>query len=971
MALADRVYGTHIDMEELQIKQHRLENLVNDPVTTSAGLLWYNSTDDVAKVWDGSNARELYADDDDFYNNAVLITSGQDTDEILVADASDSYNYKRITRANFLSGTAAITNAYYRIIAETGVANLDASGEDSIPISGDGSIIQSVGAGTGDALSMEFIDQLANRILAGPPSGGATTPAFRALVDADMPVSYNATDWNTAYTHSTIVTGNPHSVTAVQAGAEPALGNPGSDGYLLSSTAAGARSWVTPDQLGGQDLDVTITAPTILEHGYSVTWDNINSRYELTNVAASSGVGISGIPVADQVAVWGDPSSILGDANFTWDGSVLDVTGGMALSAATVNFTGLGSDDAEDHVIAIDDSTGLLSKRSVASLGSGSFSFGTTTQIPYMNGAGNDFLYSADFTYDGTDLIVDGNIYTGTNGDHIGLDTHNRISGIRTAGGRLDIDGGGSRGLSISSTFISVSKYMYPYGTTKTLDLGTNTQFWRDFYIDRIFLDTNSIYIDVSGTDMIFTDGSNTDVTLSSLAAAGSGTVSSVVAGNGMDFTTITTTGSVVMGTPTTPLSPSTTDAVTATSHTHSITGFAEISGTPSNNEIALWTNATDIEGDANLAWNGTVLAVVGGMSLSTATVNFTGLGSDDTEDHVIAIDDATGLLSKRSVASLGGGGSMVYPGAGIALSTGSAWDTSIVDNSADWNTAYGWGDHSGLYANLSHAHGNITNAGAIGSTTNLPIITTTAGVLIASSFGSGANTFCEGDDARLSDARTPSSHTLLSHTISGETTGHVLAADSATTFSIRELLGSEIDNDLGWTTNAGTVTSVTGGTGIDSTGGATPDISLDLSELSVTTMVAGDWIAFDDAGTSNKALISAIPLSIFDNDDGWTSNAGTVDTTGSPANTYLARFTDADTITGDTNITWSGTVLAVTGGMSLSTATVNFTGLGDDDTEDHVIAIDDSTGLLSKRSVASIGGLASTGTIAQYDIAW
>jgi hypothetical protein len=39
-------------------------------------------------------------------------------------------------------------------------------------------------------------------------------------------------------------TNNPHSVTASQAGAEPALGNPASDGYVLSSTAAGSRSWV-------------------------------------------------------------------------------------------------------------------------------------------------------------------------------------------------------------------------------------------------------------------------------------------------------------------------------------------------------------------------------------------------------------------------------------------------------------------------------------------------------------------------------------------------------------------------------------------------------------------------------------------------------------------------------------------------------------------------------------------------------
>lgn len=55
-----------------------------------------------------------------------------------------------------------------------------------------------------------------------------------------------------------------------------------------------------------------------------------------------------------------------------------------------------------------------------------------------------------------------------------------------------------------------------------------------------------------------------------------------------------------------------------------------------------------------------------------------------------------------------------------------------------------------------SHSHGNITNAGAIGSTANLPIITTTSGVLTTGSFGTTAATFCEGNDSRLSDTRTP-----------------------------------------------------------------------------------------------------------------------------------------------------------------------------------------------------------------------
>lgn len=38
---------------------------------------------------------------------------------------------------------------------------------------------------------------------------------------------------------------------------------------------------------------------------------------------------------------------------------------------------------------------------------------------------------------------------------------------------------------------------------------------------------------------------------------------------------------------------------------------------------------------------------------------------------------------------------SMVYPSAGIALSSGTGWGTSIVNNSANWNTAFSWGNHA------------------------------------------------------------------------------------------------------------------------------------------------------------------------------------------------------------------------------------------------------------------------------------
>lgn len=60
-------------------------------------------------------------------------------------------------------------------------------------------------------------------------------------------------------------------------------------------------------------------------------------------------------------------------------------------------------------------------------------------------------------------------------------------------------------------------------------------------------------------------------------------------------------------------------------------------------------------------------------------------------------------------------GGTMVYPGAGLAKSTGSAWDTSITDNSSNWNTAY-----SLRIATFTTA-GNSGAATLTGNTLNIP----------------------------------------------------------------------------------------------------------------------------------------------------------------------------------------------------------------------------------------------------------
>ena len=60
-----------------------------------------------------------------------------------------------------------------------------------------------------------------------------------------------------------------------------------------------------------------------------------------------------------------------------------------------------------------------------------------------------------------------------------------------------------------------------------------------------------------------------------------------------------------------------------------------------------------------------------------TRTITINGQTADLSSDRIFSVDP------------------MVYPSIGIPLSNGTSWGTSITNNSANWNTAYGWGNHA------------------------------------------------------------------------------------------------------------------------------------------------------------------------------------------------------------------------------------------------------------------------------------
>lgn len=91
--------------------------------------------------------------------------------------------------------------------------------------------------------------------------------------------------------------------------------------------------------------------------------------------------------------------------------------------------------------------------------------------------------------------------------------------------------------------------------------------------------------------------------------------------------------------------------------------------------------------------------------------------------------------------------------------------------------------------------HGNITNDGKVGTTSGLPLVTGTGGAVQAGSFGSSAGTFCEGNDSRLSNARTPTSHTHGSITNDGKlgTASRVVVTDGSNVIGVSSITTTKL----------------------------------------------------------------------------------------------------------------------------------------------------------------------------------
>jgi hypothetical protein len=168
-------------------------------------------------------------------------------------------------------------------------------------------------------------------------------------------------------------------------------------------------------------------------------------------------------------------------------------------------------------------------------------------------------------------------------------------------------------------------------------------------------------------------------------------------------------------------------------------------------------STATDIEWgtDNTAAGSGgdvstdTIWDAKGDLAVGTAADTAQRLAAGTDGQYLVAASGETTGLKWQSLATVADTGAYADLSGTPTIST---FGASLIDDAtdADARTTLGLGTaaeaDSTDFATASHVHGNITNAGAIGSTSGLPIKTGTGGVLEVGAFGSSAGEFAAGD---------------------------------------------------------------------------------------------------------------------------------------------------------------------------------------------------------------------------------
>jgi hypothetical protein len=126
-------------------------------------------------------------------------------------------------------------------------------------------------------------------------------------------------------------------------------------------------------------------------------------------------------------------------------------------------------------------------------------------------------------------------------------------------------------------------------------------------------------------------------------------------------------------------------------------------------------------------------------------------------------------FINTKPIYSTTSGYSVFFENARWHITDGSPITTNIIESSDDDNAAFPWlsawsgdVDKAKIADIIGRARDTFLFVGdnlKVGTSSGLPLKTGSGGAVEASSFGTAAGSFCEGDDARLSDDRDPNLH--------------------------------------------------------------------------------------------------------------------------------------------------------------------------------------------------------------------
>ena len=332
------------------------------------------------------------------------------------------------------------------------------------------------------------------------------------------------------------------------------------------------------------------------------------------------------------------------------------------------------------------------------------------------------------------------------------------------------------------------------------------------------------------------------------------------------------------------------------------------------NNAVALGTKTTGNYVATITAGTGISGNATGEGSTPTISVALNGLTTSTTDgdgDYFVVVNDSGGQrkLTKANIAV-----------SGFNTANGIALGTDTTGNYIATGAVSGVG--------LS---GSASAEGATFTVTSNATSANTASTIVArsSSGNFSAGTITAALSGNASTATTW--QTARSLTLSGDVTGTATGINGSGNIAVTTTIAAN-SVALGTDTTGNYVSTITGGTGIDSTGatsgeGIAHTLNLDLNELPTSTAnTDGDYFVVVDSadGSQHKLTKANIALSGMNNDAGWTSNVG--DITG---------------VTAGTNLTGGGTSGTVTLNMATGGVGAGTYGSTADDTKIDTITVD------------------------------